>query len=243
MEVQTRIPPTHLMDRYDVYHAGHYLYLPEIDESYTHTVLDPFVWNLRQTFGETRLRVLDAASGVGKAAEVLSLYDVETVLLDVSENALGKAYEENRTVGLLQDIPFTDGAFHGVHIKDGISHAEDLDAFFKEMRRLVTPNGMLALATANAPGVRPFFHHGQGNRQQVVLIESMKDYIKKASQMLKVPGAKVGSPHFYHTRDQIIEAAATNGFPHQMEATWVSNPTKTLDWYMRDTERFVFFLS
>ena len=108
-------------------------------------------------------RILDLASGVGLESYYLKTHfpTAEIISLDIS-NAGTKSGKE--IYGLTQvqaDInqpPFPDNSFDGIHCKDVLVHVPDKKIFMDNVARLLKPNGVLVLSSAKTAytGFRQF---------------------------------------------------------------------------------------
>ena len=110
-------------------------------------------------------RVLDAACGTGDlaladhragAGEVTGL-DFSTQML---ERARRKAPGLRFVEGDMLALPFPDGAFDSATVGFGVRNVSDLELALRELRRVLRPDGRLAILEITQPrGVlRPFFN-------------------------------------------------------------------------------------
>lgn len=99
--------------------------------------------------------VLDAACGTGYGSTMLAHAGARRVVgLDLSPEAIAHATQCTRPrlafiVGSVTDLPFPNGAFDLYISFETIEHIDDHDAFLREARRVLKPQGMLLLSTPN----------------------------------------------------------------------------------------------
>ena len=109
-------------------------------------------------------RVLDAACGTGD----LALADLRAgagavVGLDFAEQMLERARRKSAAVewvrGDVLALPFDDGSFQAATIGFGLRNVSDLEAGLRELRRVLAPDGRLAVLEITSPRgiLRPFF--------------------------------------------------------------------------------------
>jgi demethylmenaquinone methyltransferase/2-methoxy-6-polyprenyl-1,4-benzoquinol methylase len=108
-------------------------------------------------------RVLDACCGTGDFAIADARAGGRVVGLDFSprmlERARDKAPEIEWVQGDLLALPFPDGAFDVATVGFGVRNVADLEAGFRELRRVLAPGGRLACLEITRPRgpLRPFF--------------------------------------------------------------------------------------
>jgi SAM-dependent methyltransferase len=105
--------------------------------------------------GRLQGRVLDLASGFGLTAICLRMLGVDSVTgLDISDTkvttsrTLAKRLQVDNCVFQLGDglsLPFEDGSFDGVLIKDAVSHFSDPPGVWAEVTRVLRPGGRLVI--------------------------------------------------------------------------------------------------
>jgi len=123
-------------------------------------------------------RVLDAPCGDGSLAATLRQagYDAHGVDINAAgAGLLGPAYHDG---DLTDRLPFANASFDAVLSIEGIEHLEDRFAYLRELRRLLTPQGMLILTTPNIVGLRSrvrFFGSGFYHRDGRPLREAARD--------------------------------------------------------------------
>ena len=98
-----------------------------------------------------RARVLDAGSGPGQHAAAFAAGGLRAVALDLTPAmaALASAHVP-AVVGDLRRLAFADGAFAGVWASASLLHVprDDAGTALRELRRVTTEGGTLALITA-----------------------------------------------------------------------------------------------
>jgi demethylmenaquinone methyltransferase/2-methoxy-6-polyprenyl-1,4-benzoquinol methylase len=109
-------------------------------------------------------RVLDACCGTGDLAIAATRAGAGSVVgLDFSEGMLDRARKKSQSVewvhGDLLSLPFEDAAFDSATVGFGVRNVADLDGALRELRRVLRPDGRLAiLEITQARGIlRPFF--------------------------------------------------------------------------------------
>ncbi|WP_433562494.1 class I SAM-dependent methyltransferase [Nocardia sp. CA-151230] len=114
-------------------------------------------------------RVLDAGSGIGGTARyVAETYGCRVTAVDLTEDYCETSRWLNRLVGLddrisvrqgdVTALPFADGAFDVVFSQHVQMNIADKDALYREARRLLNPDGLLAIwDVTTAAGDRPDF--------------------------------------------------------------------------------------
>ena len=99
--------------------------------------------------------VLDAGCGAGYGTALLAETAAEVIGLDHASEAVEYArahYQKPRVVfqqGECSPLPFADGQFDWVVAFEVIEHLPDADAFLREVRRVLRPQGRLAVSTPN----------------------------------------------------------------------------------------------
>ena len=100
-----------------------------------------------------RGRLLDVAAGSGIAAEALAGQGWEVVATDISEDLVDqiRARGVDARVHDLSSgpLPFEDASFAAVFAGEIIEHLVDTTAFLDEVRRVLSPGGIVVLTTPN----------------------------------------------------------------------------------------------
>jgi O-antigen biosynthesis protein len=100
-------------------------------------------------------RVLDAGCGVGYGAAALRRLGAGGVVgLDIADGAIAEALsrygdEAEFVTGDLLNMPFEDGAFELVTCFEAIEHVDDQERALDELRRVLSPEGLLAISSPN----------------------------------------------------------------------------------------------
>ncbi len=106
-------------------------------------------------------RVLDLACGTGDVALAIDGHDVigADFCLDMLVLARAKAARRGRRLPLVCTdalaMPFRAGSFAATTVAFGVRNFADLDAGIGEVRRVLTPDGVLAVLEFQRPGTRP----------------------------------------------------------------------------------------
>jgi demethylmenaquinone methyltransferase/2-methoxy-6-polyprenyl-1,4-benzoquinol methylase len=109
------------------------------------------------------MRILDVATGTGMVAFALAARGAEVVGLDQSEAMLGGARARlERTpelagrlsfvLGEAEALPFADGAFDALSFTYLLRYVDDRAATMRELARVVTPGGRIAMVEFGVPG-------------------------------------------------------------------------------------------
>jgi demethylmenaquinone methyltransferase / 2-methoxy-6-polyprenyl-1,4-benzoquinol methylase len=108
-------------------------------------------------------RVLDACCGTGDLARACARVGGRVTGLDFSERMLERARRKAPEIewvhGDLLALPFAEAAFDAATVGFGVRNVADLEAGFRELRRVLRPGGRLACLEITRPqGVlSPFF--------------------------------------------------------------------------------------
>jgi demethylmenaquinone methyltransferase/2-methoxy-6-polyprenyl-1,4-benzoquinol methylase len=109
-------------------------------------------------------RVLDACCGTGDLAIAARRHGAgEVVGLDFSEQMLARARTKDAGIEWIQgdvlELPFADASFDAATVGFGIRNVPDLEAVLVELRRVLRPEGRLAVLEITRPrGVlAPFY--------------------------------------------------------------------------------------
>jgi 2-polyprenyl-6-hydroxyphenyl methylase/3-demethylubiquinone-9 3-methyltransferase len=106
---------------------------------------------LRELAGEPLGRVLDVGCGDGTFAARLAQRGMHVIGLDPAPTALERAraaHPKLDFVGPASDgrLPFDDGSFDAVTCVNVLQHVVDTQSLLSEVRRVLTPGGLLAAA-------------------------------------------------------------------------------------------------
>jgi demethylmenaquinone methyltransferase/2-methoxy-6-polyprenyl-1,4-benzoquinol methylase len=109
-------------------------------------------------------RVLDAACGTGDFALAdLRAGAGDVTGLDFSERMLARARRKSSEVewlpGDMLALPFADGTFDAATVGFGVRNVADLELALRELRRVLRPDGRLAILEVTQPRglLKPFF--------------------------------------------------------------------------------------
>ena len=107
--------------------------------------------------------VLDACCGTGDLAVAAEREGGRVIGLDFSAEMLSRARRKSTTVDWVQGdllaLSFPDASFDAATVGFGVRNVDDLELALRELRRVLRPNGRLAILEITQPrGVlRPFF--------------------------------------------------------------------------------------
>ncbi|WLS01465.1 class I SAM-dependent methyltransferase [Shinella oryzae] len=98
--------------------------------------------------------VVEAGCGAGQGLGYLALHARSVVAGDISEEVLERAkstYGDTLELKVFDaaSMPWPDGSFDAVLLFEAIYYLPDVDAFFREVNRVLRPGGYLLLVTAN----------------------------------------------------------------------------------------------
>jgi SAM-dependent methyltransferase len=119
----------------------------ELDASYRHAVLAPFIESVRRKTDEPR--ALDVGAGKGEVTKHLRKHGVAVTPVDVNAVVLEDAEGVQAPAWRLPET-FTAG-FDGAHMKDVLVHIPTSlrKEFFMEMKRVLKPGGVLLICSAH----------------------------------------------------------------------------------------------
>jgi demethylmenaquinone methyltransferase/2-methoxy-6-polyprenyl-1,4-benzoquinol methylase len=109
-------------------------------------------------------KVLDACCGTGDLALAAQAEGGTVTGLDLSDGMLERARRKSSEIEWLQGdllrLPFGDASFDAVTVGFGVRNVEDLDLALRELRRVLRPNGRLAILEIVRPrGPFALFYH------------------------------------------------------------------------------------
>lgn len=103
-------------------------------------------------------RVLDAASGEGYGSALLASVAAQVTGIDLSEDAVRHARIRYQEASHLQfvhapvtQLPLTDASMDLIVSFETIEHLQQQEAMLAEFRRVLTPQGLLAISSPNKP--------------------------------------------------------------------------------------------
>ncbi len=155
--------------------------------------------------------VLDLASGQGIEAKAISRQGFEVVAQDVSPSMLAGSYFEGlRVLGCAEVLPYADGTFDGILLKDALVFMDPIsrDEMFLEAQRVLAPKGSMLISSEStnmrvwrqdAPGKLPYREFFETNDDWERIVEECStghDY----------------SIYFQTDPNSIVELARQHGF-------------------------------
>lgn len=99
------------------------------------------------SFAENKQCALDVATGNGQVAAILSDYFKQVYATDISEKQLENALQKDNIIYKVEraeQTSFTDSQFDLITVAQAI-HWFDFDAFYKEVYRILKPDGIFAV--------------------------------------------------------------------------------------------------
>lgn len=225
----------------DRYPANSYK-VRRLGENYKKDVLFEFGTLITQSSDEHG-RVLDLACGNGEAADDLEkVFGLDVVRVDLSMDGL-RLGSGARVRALADQLPFPDGSFNGIHMKDALVHMPNKIELFRELARVLRPAGKVLIVSANPPIPSCFELKKQDDGgSQWVFFRSHKDYIKYVEMFSQDSIISAISPPYYSTdKWRTIKAAEKVGLRLAQKSKWV--PRDQSDWYFESNgqiDRFVF---
>lgn len=126
---------------------------------------------LRRLMPPTGQRLIEIGAGFGRLGSEYLGYD-QVVLFDYSRSLLREAQEkwgkDPRFIYVAGDwynMPFADGTFDTLVQIRTIHHAADVPALFKQLRRIIRPNGHYVLEFANKRNLKSMLRYALGRQE------------------------------------------------------------------------------
>lgn len=122
------------------------------------------VWAAAHDLGRiaTGTRLLDVGCGSGGALRMAKLRGADVAGLDAAPDLLGIANDRlphsELRIGDMEHLPYEDGSFDAVTNINCIMYADDPARAIREARRVLTPDGRLAMAVWSDPRDCEFRH-------------------------------------------------------------------------------------
>lgn len=140
------------------------------EEAYVQHLIHSFAYTQASTLAEDKI-ILDLGCNTGYGSEILFQKAKKVVGVDVSEKAISTAKKQYGILGIDfqlidgKQLPFEDNEFDMVISCQVIEHIIDYNVYFNELRRVLSPSGIVIFTTPNAvlridPGMKPWnkFH-------------------------------------------------------------------------------------
>ena len=135
------------------------------------SVITAFRYLLTRPFVEDK-KVLELGCGSGDGVEILSAHTKEYVGIDIEPHWGGKSSKQNGNVTFIQadacNLPARfEGKFDVVIAFELVEHLKDPSALYRQIRKVLTPNGLAVISTPNYDLLsrgckgsgRPLFRH------------------------------------------------------------------------------------
>ncbi len=157
-----------------------------------------------------RGNVWDCGTGNGQAADRLSLYFDKVYATDISQSQLEHAQRNNKIEYSLQSAErtnFHDNLFDLVFAVQAV-HWFDFEKFYNEVRRTLTPNGIIALAGYGLPKISveidriiaDFYRNILGNYW-----DAERRFVDEKYQTIPFPFIEIETPDFQSSYDWNLE--------------------------------------
>jgi SAM-dependent methyltransferase len=107
--------------------------------------------------------VLEIGPGRGLFADVCQKKDIAYTCLDISSTLLQKINVKNRVNALAQFLPFSENSFDAVFAANVLEHMQgfrEAVQFIENMKRVVRPNGVVAVRVPNVMAWKMHFWNG-----------------------------------------------------------------------------------
>lgn len=223
------------------YGTGVYSYKERnLDTAYREDVLRKFGNLVQSSSGRTNL-ILDLACGDGMSADFLEEeFKLSTVRVDLSSDGL-RLGRGKRVRAFADQLPFPDGSFSGVHMKDALVHMSSVKKLFEEVARVLGLKGKFVIISVDTPDQKYFnVEEKDGSLLQMPFSSDANymEYAKKFDQ----DNIAIGPPYYPVNMSKTIEAAEKAGFNFIEGNKWT--PQEQSDWYYQSdgwVERFVLF--
>ncbi|NTF17328.1 methyltransferase domain-containing protein [Agrobacterium rubi] len=168
---------------------------------------------------EVRTRMLDVGCGTGYYLDRYGLLFRESYGIDPSTGMLSEASvrcdEAHLSVGGLDDLPYSDGAFDLVVCARVLSHVADLTTALNELVRVVAPGGLLLISNIDAghPYATTRLPADAGDVYACTYKHSRDDVLK----MVVDAGFRISST-------MVISASGPTSVGHEMFTASLSDP-------------------
>lgn len=140
------------MSSYDKFAKQYSDSMPEEGDYFHQTQIDPYIYKI---IGDVKDKTIyDLGCGNGYISRNLSKKGAKVFASDVSEELIKIAKEKSENLDISYSVrdgldfsDFDDNQFDVVVMNMVIHYIEDLDTLFKEISRVLKPNGILAFST------------------------------------------------------------------------------------------------
>jgi len=148
-------------------------------EEYVLHLIHTFAYVQASRLAENK-KILDLGCNTGYGSEILFNSAKKVVGVDFSENAISTANNQYGHLGINfklidgKQLPFEDNEFNMIVSCQVIEHIVDYKVYINELKRVLSPNGIVIFTTPNAllrldPGMKPWnkFHVCEFNHSEL----------------------------------------------------------------------------
>lgn len=179
----------------------------------------------------------DCATGNGQAAEDLVCYYDQVIATDASEKQIGQAQPRERITYRVEPAEETSLETNSIDlITVAIAvHWFDFERFYAEVRRVLKPNGVIAVWTYHRPVINPNFDARIAYLEDEILgdywPEGLK-YLQQHYQTVPFPFEELAVPEFFMHADwdlsQILGFINSWSAVRRYEEKWGYHPLKNI---------------
>lgn len=150
--------------------------------------------------------VWDCGTGNGQSAYILSNFFKQVKATDISENQLKNAVQKSNihySKQPAEQTDFEDGSFDLIMVSQAV-HWFDFDRFFKESKRVMKPDGIIAVAGYDLPRLSPEINELIQRLYKEILAgfwDDERQHIDNHYQNIPFPFEEIKIPDF-HIHDE-----------------------------------------
>lgn len=156
-------------------------------------------------------KVLDLGCGTGRHTIILKKRGAKVWGIDISPKMIEIAKSGIKgvdfKVGSVYKLPYKSGTFDIVVAGLVIGYFENLDKAFKEIRRVLKPNGIFVFSLTN-----PLLEISKYIKGKSRLYRKFGDYFKEGKTYARWPTFKVKIPYYHRTLQTLVRTIIRNGF-------------------------------